>query len=368
MAKILVADDEVHIVTLISAIFRSSGMEVITAHDGEDAVQKAKNCKPDLIISDIVMPRKNGFDVCKEIRGDSELMHTPVILLSALGSEFNKLNGFECGADDYLTKPFNVEELKARAKAILARVQRFSSDVHAHSGTVYEQNVEKSDLFATGTPSLDSVLGGGLPRGSNILVMGDVGSGKSSFARRFLAEGLLSNQKGLFVALDDSPKRIRPEMSRLLGKEVRSFEEGKLMAFVDAYSQGASDESYMLQGALELTQLSGIIADAGSELGQTIQVKGGGRRVIDSVSSLFINFELALAQNFVSQIARTALSFGSVTTLFVLEKGTVSEQTYNTIKFIMDGVIEFGQNEGKKGCRVLSMKWSQFKPDWVYLE
>ncbi len=101
------------------------------------------------------------------------------------------------------------------------------------------------------------------------------------------------------------------------------------------------------------------------ERGQSIQEKGGGRRLIDSISSLLISFDLGTVQRFLNQIARTGIAFGGVTTLFVLEEGTVDETLLNNVKYIMDGVIEFKRDDTNHQCRVSSMKWAKSNPAWV---
>lgn len=119
--KILVVDDEEHIVELISYNLTSSGYDVITANNGLDALKLAKKERPNLILLDLMIPGLDGFDVCKSIRNDSEIMDTSIIMLTAKGEELDKILGLELGADDYITKPFSVRELLARIKAILRR-------------------------------------------------------------------------------------------------------------------------------------------------------------------------------------------------------------------------------------------------------
>lgn len=370
MIKILVADDEPHILMLLELLFKELGMQVITAMNGAEAIDKAKKEKPDLIITDIVMPLKTGFEVCRSIRNLPNISETPIIILSALGDEYNKITGFEEGADDYITKPFNTEELKARVKSLLFRYRQ------KEMATEDAQNQETIETIGitqilTGTPDLDARLYGGLPSGSNILVVGSVGKGKSSFVRTFIVEGLKSQEKCLYVAIDDDPKKIRTQLSRQLPQSIKEFEKKDCIRFVDAYSWSSfaqgEHEPFAVSGLLELNQLAGVISDASFELGQTVQKKMGGRRVIDSISSLLVNFELPAAQRFISQIARTAVSFGGVTTLFVVEEGTVPDMVLNNMKYLMDGIIAFGEVDGKQALRVCSMKWSKFSSDWVLL-
>lgn len=119
--KILVVDDEEHIAELISYNLTSNGYKVITANDGNDAVKLAVEEKPSLILLDLMIPGKDGYDVCKDIRSNSEVRNTPIIMLTAKSEELDKILGLELGADDYITKPFSVRELLARVKAVLRR-------------------------------------------------------------------------------------------------------------------------------------------------------------------------------------------------------------------------------------------------------
>ena len=116
--KILVVDDEALLVKGIRFNLQNDGYEVITGSDGVEAVELAQSQNPDLIVLDIMMPRMDGLDACSKIR---EFSNVPNILLTAKADDMDKLLGFDRGADDYLTKPFNVLELKARIRALLRR-------------------------------------------------------------------------------------------------------------------------------------------------------------------------------------------------------------------------------------------------------
>ena len=119
--KILVVDDEELLVKGIRFNLQNDGYEVIVGYNGLEAVEKAKTEQPDLIILDIMMPQMDGLTACAKIREFSDI---PIILLTAKAEDMDKLLGFEQGADDYLTKPFNILELKARIRAMLRRAPR----------------------------------------------------------------------------------------------------------------------------------------------------------------------------------------------------------------------------------------------------
>lgn len=118
MSKLLIVDDEPDIITLISRYAKREGYEVVTAGDGRQAIDICRNDDFDLIVMDIMMPDTDGFTACKKIK---EFKDIPVIMLSARGTEFDKLFGFEVGVDDYVTKPFSPLELMARIKAVMNR-------------------------------------------------------------------------------------------------------------------------------------------------------------------------------------------------------------------------------------------------------
>jgi DNA-binding response OmpR family regulator len=119
MAKrILVVDDERLIVKGIRFSLMQDGYEVDTAYDGEEGLEKAKNGHYDMILLDLMLPKMSGLEVCQQIR---EFSMVPIIMLTAKGEDMDKILGLEYGADDYITKPFNILEVKARIKAILRR-------------------------------------------------------------------------------------------------------------------------------------------------------------------------------------------------------------------------------------------------------
>ncbi len=119
--RVLVVDDEKLIVKGIRFSLEQDGMEVDCAYDGEEALQKAKENEYDIILLDVMLPKLTGFEVCQQIR---DFSNVPVVMLTAKGEDMDKILGLEYGADDYITKPFNILEVKARLKAIMRRTNR----------------------------------------------------------------------------------------------------------------------------------------------------------------------------------------------------------------------------------------------------
>ena len=133
MYKILVADDEIKIRNTIKDYLSAKGLSVTTAIDGEDAVEKTEETEFDLIILDVMMPKKDGLKACEEIRKCSNV---PILFLSALGEETDYLKGFSSGGDDYIVKPFSLPNLLARIEAILRRVKITEKEIASKTKAV----------------------------------------------------------------------------------------------------------------------------------------------------------------------------------------------------------------------------------------
>ncbi|CAG7913476.1 Alkaline phosphatase synthesis transcriptional regulatory protein PhoP [Mammaliicoccus sciuri] len=135
--KVLVVDDEQSIATLLKYNIEQAGYQVIVAYDGVQALEKVNEEKPDLVVLDVMLPEKDGIEVCKTIRSDKN--QVPILMLTAKDDEFDRVLGLELGADDYMTKPFSPREVVARVKAILRRV-----------GQVENKNLEEDEDIILG--------------------------------------------------------------------------------------------------------------------------------------------------------------------------------------------------------------------------
>lgn len=135
--KVLVVDDEKLIVKGIRFSLEQDGMEVDCAYDGEEAIEYAKTNQYDIILLDVMLPKFTGFEVCQQVR---EFSNVPIVMLTAKGDDMDKILGLEYGADDYITKPFNILEVKARIKAILRR------GVKKEDTTQQEEVIEAGDM------------------------------------------------------------------------------------------------------------------------------------------------------------------------------------------------------------------------------
>jgi two-component system alkaline phosphatase synthesis response regulator PhoP len=151
-ARILVVDDEPAVTDLLAYNLRAAHYEVLTAGDGGEALRLARQANPDVILLDLMLPEIDGLDVCRELRKTSQV---PIIMITALGEETDRIIGLELGADDYISKPFSTREVLARIKAVLRRSQPETAP--ATGGTILHGrgglrlDVERHDASAGGT-------------------------------------------------------------------------------------------------------------------------------------------------------------------------------------------------------------------------
>lgn len=123
MSKILVVDDEPFIMRSLTFVLQREGFEVLQAHDGEEAIEVLRREKPDLVFLDVMMPKKNGYQVLEDIRATDDLAGCRVIMLTAKGQDSDRERGIELGVDDYMTKPFSPMKIVERARAILGTLK-----------------------------------------------------------------------------------------------------------------------------------------------------------------------------------------------------------------------------------------------------
>lgn len=138
MEKVLIIDDDEELCELVSEYLTVEGFDVEAVHDGESGLNEALNDEHDLVILDVMLPKKNGFDVLRDLRKESKI---PVLMLTARGEDMERIVGLEIGADDYLPKPFNPRELVARLRAILRRIESVKN-----ANALSNEKVEVEDL------------------------------------------------------------------------------------------------------------------------------------------------------------------------------------------------------------------------------
>jgi CheY-like chemotaxis protein/KaiC/GvpD/RAD55 family RecA-like ATPase len=385
--KIFIADDDRFFRELYQMVLGEEGYDVTFAITGSEAVEKWPGNTPDLIILDVLMPGLTGYEVCAKLREMPDFALTPILMLTGLSADEDKIKGYHVGADDFLTKPFSPKVFRERVKNILDRSKARKVDAPAPppAAAAAPAPVAPAPAEAPAPPAKPSLavrtinagadvfhelFGGPVPHGVNVLMVGPLGGGKSSLARMFLAEGLKQNEKCMFICLDESPARIRQTLAAKHGVDPAASEAQAALRFIDAFSWSGgripADEPFAVKGALDLSDLSVLVNDAAEELEQTEVFKKGGRRVLDSLSSLFLKFDLPYIQRFIAYLARSG-QFAEVTTFFLVEEGTCDEQALNNIKYLMDAVVDFKRDEQRYLAKVQSIKWAQARPEWLDL-
>lgn len=152
--RILVVDDDREITRLLRSYLEQAGYEVLIAHTGETALHTLRRDRPDLLVLDLMLPDRDGWDVTRLIRADASLADTPIIMLTARIDDTDKILGLEMGADDYITKPFNPREVLARVRAMLRRQQRMSDQgiVTVYQVGQLHLDVARHDVTLNGLP------------------------------------------------------------------------------------------------------------------------------------------------------------------------------------------------------------------------
>ena len=149
MTKVLIIDDNRQITSILEEYAKKEGYETVIATDGKEGISKFETEKPDIILLDVMMPKIDGFEVCREIRKSSQV---PIIMITARGEDFEKIMGLEIGADDYIVKPFSPGEVMARIKAILRRISRDDQNTHIFKHSNLEINIENYSVLVDNSP------------------------------------------------------------------------------------------------------------------------------------------------------------------------------------------------------------------------
>ncbi len=206
--RLLLVDDEPGIRTAVQAYLQDEGFEVSTAVDGEEGWQKAQQMMPDLVISDVMMPGCDGYELLKRLRDDERLAGTPVIFLTAKGMTVDRTQGYQAGVDDYISKPFDPDELIARVKNVVKRQERLLAEAakfaDADVGQMARQITEIRSMLTQGeaSPHKDVDLPNFTPREASVL--------------QLVAEGLMN--KEIARKLETSIRNVEKYVSRLFIK------------------------------------------------------------------------------------------------------------------------------------------------------
>jgi DNA-binding response OmpR family regulator len=200
--KVLVVEDEFAISKVLKAYLQNVGYDVVQVYDGNDALEKFQECYPDLVLLDVMLPNKDGWEILKEIRAES---NCPVIMLTALGDVNYRLEGLSNGADDYISKPFVADEVVARVKAVLRRTKSDSDNPVKRFGKL-EINIKAHQVLIDGK---DITL---TPRDLSVLLF-LVENPNQTFTREQLIEHIWGwDYDGSDRAVDLAIKRIRKSL------------------------------------------------------------------------------------------------------------------------------------------------------------
>ena len=207
--RILLVDDEPGLRTAVQAYLEDEGFQVTTAVDGEEGWEKAQKMIPDVIISDVMMPRCDGYGLLKKIREDERLGGTPVIFLTAKGMTADRTQGYQAGVDDYMPKPFDPDELVARVRNVVQRQERLLTEAarfaNADVGQMAKQITEIKSMLSHGDKSnsrKDDSIPNFTPREASVL--------------QLVAEGLMN--KEIARQLETSIRNVEKYVSRLFIK------------------------------------------------------------------------------------------------------------------------------------------------------
>ena len=208
-ARLLLVDDEPGLRTAVQAYLEDEGFQVTIAVDGEDGWAKAQELLPDLVISDVMMPRLDGYGLLRKLRADERLGGTPVIFLTAKGMTADRIEGFQAGCDDYIPKPFDPDELVARVHNVVRRQERLLQEAarfaDADIGQMAKQITEIRSLLATG--------GGGKKPASAVQ---HEFTPREASVLQLVAEGMMN--KEIARRLETSIRNVEKYVSRLFTK------------------------------------------------------------------------------------------------------------------------------------------------------
>ncbi|MBI5301903.1 MAG: response regulator transcription factor [Chloroflexi bacterium] len=229
--RILVVDDDKQIVRLVQSYLEKSGFVVLTAFDGENALRIIRHERPDLVVLDLMLPGKDGWDITQAIRADANLAATPILMLTARIEDTDKILGLELGADDYLTKPFNPREVVARVRAILRRssaapaasrvieICKLRLDADRHTASINGNALEM-------TPTEFALLKTLMENPNHAFTRGELIEKALGYAYEGLERTLDSHIKNLRKKIEDDPSDPQ-YIETVFGVGYRLNDEGK---------------------------------------------------------------------------------------------------------------------------------------------
>lgn len=203
MSRILVVDDDKQIVRLVQSYLERAGHQVLTAHDGEMALYTIRRERPDLVVLDLMLPDRDGWEITRTVRSDPTLASLPIIMLTARIEDTDKIVGLELGADDYIAKPFNPHEVVARVRAVLRRVGGVPATPHIIQVGGLKMDVDRHLVSLDGAP-IDLT-----PTEFDLLKLLMEQRGHAFTRMELVEKGLGYNFEGLDRTIDSHIKNLR---------------------------------------------------------------------------------------------------------------------------------------------------------------
>lgn len=359
MAKILIVDDEAFIRQVLGDVLRNWGHEVAEAADGAEGLAGVQAERPDVVISDLVMPNLDGIGLVSALRADPTTSDLPIVLLSGTDALSDPLEGFKSGADIVVAKADAFTTLPAAVANLLGE----PIDKIPPAGRL-------ASLVTLGSPALDQALGGGVPIGHNILILGPSWLSRAIAADAFIGAGLIRGDPTMVVALASPPDELRDSIDRFLPLASAHYEESGTLAIIDGVS-AAQDQPPAAELALSAQPTADEVATAMTLAGQTIGQNetdlAGGQRVIEAIECLAAGGSGAKIARLIEAIARSSVAHGSVTTLFLLD-GAAAGMTTGRIERVVDATVEVRTDGMRAEARVLRAGWTETNADWIEID
>lgn len=316
MATLLIADDDPHVLMLSSLIFQAAGHHLIAAEDGEEAIEKALIEKPDLIISDILMPKKGGFELCKTIKANPNLRTIPVILFSAIRDKLYQENSLSAGATAFFQKPFDIDQLNTTVNQIL------NGKKVIESSPLETQLIEKeSEKFSLKLPLQDK-LKKVISEDSSLLLKGPIGSGKKCFIEELIQNYLDYNSgQVIWICLNLTPHQLIHRLRCKFGKRIDTMcTEKKLILLNATPSKRLNNEKWVIpiENHLDFTYFLDQIRRAKACFHPLFNTKKT-CICIDSLTAFENDKEAQAFQNFIQLLSQSEEVGGQDLCLFLWE-------------------------------------------------
>jgi DNA-binding SARP family transcriptional activator/KaiC/GvpD/RAD55 family RecA-like ATPase len=352
-AHILVVEDNLDQQKLLALYLQRVGYRVSAVSTGPEALNLLMGETVQLVITDAMMPRMTGYEFAQILHRNKDLNYIPVVMLTSLNSLEDSLQAYREGVEAFISKPPNYSELLEIVANLL------NSNVRSRSEPAIPATFSSSSVSG-----LDKALGGSYPVGTNILLLGEVGSGKSTFARHFLVEGLLKDERGIYVSLNENYRRVRHQLNMLTGGSLANYEHQNRFSILDG-SQFLNPETG------NLIDLEQAVNEAYQTVATNTKINPKIRVVLDGVNTLNIYFEQTAVYGFLARLVRYTQEYNNTSTLFVVEQGSTDERTLANLKSLMDGVFEFRYLDQtatpSPEVRIANLKGQTFSNEWLPL-